>query len=114
MQLFLFIHHHFVIIFLSFWLKSKNADDSKCKQFFMLSDLCVLPDISVVHLQVLHRNLQNVTQELNCLLPFMPLKKLTELLNGEAILRKIRTYADILWSPQQVHLFYLNLYIPVV
>lgn len=110
----------FLILSLFFFPFGKNlrilmtVNANTLLEFFILSDSCVLPDISVVHLQVLHRNLQNVTQELNCLLPFVPLKKLTELLNGETILRNIRTYGDILWSPQQVHLFYLNLYIPAV
>ena len=66
-------------------------------------------DISVVCQQVLHRNLQNITRELTCLLPFVPLKTLTKLFSGETILRNIRAYGDILWSPQQVRILYLYL-----
>lgn len=66
-------------------------------------------DIPVVCQQVLHRNLQNITQEVACVLPFVPLKTLTELLNGETILRNIRWYGDIVWSPQQVRILYFYL-----
>lgn len=59
-------------------------------------------DIPVVCQQVLLRNLQNITQEATCLLPFVPLKTLMELLHGETILRNLRWYGDIPWSPQQV------------
>lgn len=63
--------------------------------------------VVVVCEQALHGDTQNVTQQVNCLLPFVPLRKLTETLNGEAILRDISLYKDILWSPQQVHIFTL-------
>lgn len=71
-------------------------------------------DIPVVSQQVLHRNLQNITQELTCLLPFVPLKTLTDLLSGETILSNLRWYRDTLWSPQQVCILYVNLCLPVV
>lgn len=58
----------------------------------------------VVCQQALHRDLQNITQQVNCLLPFVPLRKLTEILNGETILRDVSLYRDIHWSPQQVHI----------
>lgn len=54
--------------------------------------------------QALHRDLQNITQQVNCLLPFVPLKKLMETLKGEAILRGLSISRDTLWSPQQVHI----------
>ncbi|KAM7406187.1 hypothetical protein PAMP_000580 [Pampus punctatissimus] len=54
--------------------------------------------------EALQRDLQNITQQVNCLLPFVPLRKLTEVLNGENILRDIRLYRDINWSPQQAQL----------
>lgn len=95
---------HLTIIAFPF-LQPSNSHDSKCKDALFsvwLSNVWDLPDISVVYHQVLHRNLQNITQEVTCLLPFMPLKKLTELLDGETVLRNIRSYGDVLWSPQQV------------
>lgn len=67
-------------------------------------------DIPVVCQQVLHRNLQNLTQEAACLLPFVPLKTLKELFTGEIILRNISSYANILWSPQQVRILYFYLH----
>lgn len=54
--------------------------------------------------QAQHRDLQNITQQVNCLSPFVPLRKLTETLNGETILRDISLYRDVRWSPQQVHI----------
>ncbi|TNM91167.1 hypothetical protein fugu_003456 [Takifugu bimaculatus] len=56
--------------------------------------------------EVLHRNLQNITQEVKCLLPFVPLKTLTEILDGETMLGKIRLIGNILWSPQQAQLLF--------
>lgn len=58
----------------------------------------------VVCQQALHRDLQNITQQANCLLPFVPLRKLIDAMNGETILRDISLYRDIHWSPQQVHI----------
>ncbi|KAM9366292.1 stereocilin [Symphorus nematophorus] len=58
----------------------------------------------------LHRDVQNITQLVNCLLPFVPLRKLTETLNGEAILRDISLYRDILWSPQQAQLLFKKIH----
>lgn len=65
-------------------------------------------DVSVVRQQLLHRNLRNITQEVKCLLPFVPLKTLTEILDGETMLGKIRLTGNILWSPQQVCVPYLR------
>ncbi|XP_045888819.1 stereocilin [Micropterus dolomieu] len=56
--------------------------------------------------EALHRDLQNITHRVNCLLPFVPLRKLKEIFNGETILREISLYRDMQWSPQQAqHLF---------
>lgn len=111
-------HPHFITIGLLFVLQSYNFDDSKCKnslrEFTRSSDVSDLPDVSVVRQQVLRRNLQNLTMEVNCLLPFVPLKKLTELLDGETILRNIRLFRNILWSPQQVCVLYSNLYLHAI
>ncbi|XP_076595339.1 stereocilin [Chaetodon auriga] len=56
--------------------------------------------------EALHRDMQNITQQANCLSPFIPLRKLAETLNGEAILRDISLHRDILWSPQQAQLLF--------
>lgn len=68
---------------------------------------CVTPGlhlfISGAHYQqALKREEQNITQLPNCLLPLVPLRKLTEALNGEELLRGISRYREVVWSPQQV------------
>nr|XP_046241689.1 stereocilin [Scatophagus argus] len=60
--------------------------------------------------EALHRDLQNFTQQANCLLPFVPLRKLTESLHGETILRDISLYRDIPWSPQQAQLLFKKIH----
>ncbi|XP_078113836.1 LOW QUALITY PROTEIN: stereocilin [Sander vitreus] len=60
--------------------------------------------------EALHRDLQNITQQVNCLLPFVPLRKLTEILNGETILRDVSLYRDIRWSPQQAQLLFKRIH----
>ncbi|XP_068587033.1 stereocilin [Cebidichthys violaceus] len=60
--------------------------------------------------EALHRHLQNITQQANCLLPFIPLRKLTETLNGETILRDVSLYRDIRWSPQQAQLLFKKIH----
>lgn len=105
------IHPHCIVICLSFWLTIFKFWRWSMQKL-PLSWLDV--DIPVVCQQVLHRNLQNITQELTCLLPFVPLKTLTDLLSGETILSNLRWYGDTLWSPQQVCILYVNLCLPVV
>ncbi|XP_070759951.1 stereocilin [Enoplosus armatus] len=56
--------------------------------------------------EALHRNFQNITQQVNCLLPFVPLRKLMEAFNGETILRDFGLYSDVHWSPQQAQLLF--------
>lgn len=56
-----------------------------------------------VRQQALHKDLQNATQQGNCLLPFVPLRQLMEFTDGETILRRISLYRDTRWSPQQVN-----------
>ncbi|XP_019126041.2 stereocilin [Larimichthys crocea] len=58
--------------------------------------------------EALHR--ENITQQVNCLLPFVPLRKLTETLNGTAILRDVSLYRDILWSPQQAQFLFKQIH----
>ncbi|XP_068173270.1 stereocilin [Antennarius striatus] len=60
--------------------------------------------------EALHRDLQNITLRARCLLPFVSLRKLTETLNGDTILRNIRLYKDILWSPQQTLLLFKTMH----
>lgn len=55
-------------------------------------------------LQVLTRDLQNLTHPGHCVLPFVPLKKLTDTVDGGTILGHIDFYRDTRWSPQQVHI----------
>ncbi|XP_068612610.1 stereocilin [Brachionichthys hirsutus] len=61
-------------------------------------------------MEALHRDWQNVTQRARCLLPFVSLRKLTEALNGDTILRNISLYKDILWSPQQTVLLFKKMH----
>ncbi|KAK5873907.1 hypothetical protein PBY51_018907 [Eleginops maclovinus] len=56
--------------------------------------------------EALRRDLQNITQQVNCLLPLVPLRKLTETLNGETVLRDVSLYRDVRWSPQQAQLLF--------
>ncbi|KAM7015042.1 stereocilin [Tautogolabrus adspersus] len=60
--------------------------------------------------EALQRDLQNITQQVNCLSPFVPLRKLRETVNGETILRDISLYSDILWSPQQAQLLFKKIH----
>ncbi|XP_068435116.1 stereocilin [Clinocottus analis] len=57
-----------------------------------------------------HRYSQNITQQANCVLPFVPLRKLTETLNGKTILRDVSLYRDIHWSPQQAQLLFKKIH----
>ncbi|XP_074475072.1 stereocilin isoform X2 [Sebastes fasciatus] len=54
--------------------------------------------------------LQNITQQVNCLSPFVPLKKLTETFDGETILGDVSRYRDIRWSPQQAQLLFKKIH----
>ena len=38
----------------------------------------------------------------HCLLSFVPLRKLMEAVDGEAVLKDLRPYRDVHWFPQQV------------
>ncbi|XP_029282086.1 LOW QUALITY PROTEIN: stereocilin [Cottoperca gobio] len=60
--------------------------------------------------EAVYRDLQNITQQVNCLLPFVPLRKLTETLNGETVLRDVSLYRDIRWSPQQAQLLFRKIH----
>ncbi|XP_023153501.2 stereocilin [Amphiprion ocellaris] len=56
--------------------------------------------------EALHREMKNITQQVNCLLPFVPLRKLIQAMDGETVLRGISMYRDINWSPQQAQLLF--------
>ncbi|XP_060924825.1 stereocilin [Limanda limanda] len=60
--------------------------------------------------EALDSDLQNLTQQVNCLLSFVPLRKLMEATDGETILRHISLYRDIHWSPQQAQSLFTKLY----
>ncbi|XP_047437005.1 stereocilin [Mugil cephalus] len=56
--------------------------------------------------EALRRDLRNITQQVNCLLPFVPLRKLIQAMDGETIVRGISMYRDIHWSPQQTQFLF--------
>ncbi|XP_071778934.1 stereocilin [Centroberyx gerrardi] len=60
--------------------------------------------------ETLHRGLQNITLQVLCLLPFVPLRKLTEAVNGETVLRDVSLYRDLHWSPQQAQLLFKKIH----
>ncbi|KAM4630459.1 stereocilin [Polymixia lowei] len=49
---------------------------------------------------------ENITLQTHCLLPFVPLRKLTEAVNGEMILRDMDLYRDLQWSAQQAQVLF--------
>ncbi|XP_061526984.1 LOW QUALITY PROTEIN: stereocilin-like [Phycodurus eques] len=56
--------------------------------------------------EALHRDSLNITQQVNCLLPLIPLRKLSEVLKGEGFPRAVSLYRHIDWSPQQAQLLF--------
>ncbi|KAF0043246.1 hypothetical protein F2P81_004583 [Scophthalmus maximus] len=60
--------------------------------------------------EALHRDLLNFTQQVNCLLPFVPLRKLMEATDGETVPRHISLYRDVHWSPQQAQFLFKKAY----
>ncbi|XP_040896046.1 stereocilin-like [Toxotes jaculatrix] len=56
--------------------------------------------------EALYRDMQNITQQANCLLPFVPLRKLIEATIGETMPRDISLYRDVHWSPQQAQFLF--------
>ncbi|XP_029987138.1 stereocilin isoform X2 [Sphaeramia orbicularis] len=52
------------------------------------------------------QQLHNITQQVNCLLPFVPLRKLTQALNRSTLLKEISLYKELDWSPQQAQLLF--------
>nr|XP_040056537.1 stereocilin isoform X1 [Gasterosteus aculeatus aculeatus] len=60
--------------------------------------------------ETLHIYLQNITQRAHCLLPFIPLRKLTEILDGKTILRNVSLYRGIRWSAQQAQVLFKKIH----
>ncbi|KAM3876997.1 stereocilin [Diretmus argenteus] len=58
----------------------------------------------------LQRGLRNITLQVHCLLPFVPLRKLAEDVTGETILRDISRYRDLHWSAQQAELLFKKIH----
>ncbi|XP_056135330.1 stereocilin [Lampris incognitus] len=56
--------------------------------------------------KALDQGLKNITLKVDCFLPLIPLKKLTEAVNGDTILRDISIYRDLRWSPQQAQFLF--------
>ncbi|KAK9971373.1 hypothetical protein ABG768_024743 [Culter alburnus] len=56
--------------------------------------------------QALERSSANITQQLQCLLPFISLKKLMSDLNGETVLQHISLYKHMPWSHQQAQMLF--------
>ncbi|XP_054626761.1 stereocilin [Dunckerocampus dactyliophorus] len=56
--------------------------------------------------EALHRHSPNITQRVNCLLPLIPLRKLSEALQRQQLPKDISLYRDINWSPQQAQLLF--------
>ncbi|XP_077569515.1 stereocilin [Stigmatopora nigra] len=56
--------------------------------------------------EALHKDSLNVTQDVNCLLPLIPLRKLSEALQGVGLPGDMRLYGDINWLPQQAQVVF--------
>ncbi|KAM9408591.1 stereocilin [Pholidichthys leucotaenia] len=72
----------------------------------------ILTELKPGHRAMLYNAVQealqkrNVTQQVNCLLPFVPLRTLMQTMSVKTILKDISLYRDIHWVPQQAqHLF---------
>ncbi|CDQ61932.1 unnamed protein product [Oncorhynchus mykiss] len=78
----------------------------------------LLADLKPAHRAMLHRALQealasnsrNFTVQLQCLLPFVPLRELIEVLDRETFLRDMSLYRDLPWSPQQAQLLFKRIH----
>ncbi|XP_024275150.2 stereocilin-like [Oncorhynchus tshawytscha] len=78
----------------------------------------LLADLKPAHRAMLHRALQealasnsrNFTVQLQCLLPFVPLRELIEVLDKETFLRDMSLYRDLPWSPQQAQLLFKRIH----
>ncbi|XP_077084041.1 stereocilin isoform X1 [Siphateles boraxobius] len=74
----------------------------------------LLSDLQPAHRAMVHFALQqglertsaNITQQLQCLLPFVSLKKLMSDLNGETVLQHIPLYKHMPWSHQQAQMLF--------
>ncbi|XP_061749537.1 stereocilin [Nerophis ophidion] len=56
--------------------------------------------------EALYRHSLNITQHVNCLLPLIPLRKLSEAVQRQQLPKDISLYKDIDWSSQQAQLLF--------
>uniref|UniRef100_A0AAZ1Y063 Stereocilin LRR domain-containing protein n=1 Tax=Oreochromis aureus TaxID=47969 RepID=A0AAZ1Y063_OREAU len=60
--------------------------------------------------EALHRDTKNTTLQLNCLLPFVPLRELMQTMSAEIISRSIGVYRDTDWSPHQAQFLFSKIH----
>ncbi|KAL1007308.1 hypothetical protein UPYG_G00084780 [Umbra pygmaea] len=60
--------------------------------------------------EVLNGDSRNITEQLQCLVPFVPLRELIEAVDGGAILSDISLYRDLPWSPQQAQIIFKKIH----
>ncbi|XP_023809268.1 stereocilin [Oryzias latipes] len=60
--------------------------------------------------EALHRHWSNITQQVHCLLPFTPLRKLIQTMSGESIWKSINAYRDTPWSLQQAQFLFRKIH----
>ncbi|KAI2662930.1 Stereocilin [Labeo rohita] len=85
----------------------ESTPDCQCWSL-MLADLQPAYQV-MVHFalqQALERTSTNITQQLQCLLPFVSLKKLMSDLDGETVLHHISVYKHMPWSHQQAQMLF--------
>ncbi|XP_061102858.1 stereocilin [Conger conger] len=74
----------------------------------------LLADLQPAHRAMLYATLQqaldqttlNTSQQLRCVLPFIPLRKLASEIDGATVLRQLPLYKHLPWSPQQAQLLF--------
>ncbi|KAF7659084.1 hypothetical protein LDENG_00003550, partial [Lucifuga dentata] len=88
------------------WPDISESAHCQCWRSFLTE---LKPGQSAIIFYAMQEALQNVTQQGHwghCLFPFLPLRNLTEAINGETILRELDLYRNIHWSPQQAQLLF--------
>ncbi|KAM8894922.1 stereocilin isoform 3-T3 [Spinachia spinachia] len=89
------------------WSEISEAEHCQCWKL-LLTEL--RPAHRAMIYNAMHETLQNITQWDHCLLPFIPLRKLTEILDGKTVLRNVRLYRDIRWSTQQAQVLFKRIH----
>ncbi|TRY92454.1 hypothetical protein DNTS_028161, partial [Danionella cerebrum] len=94
-------------VFLKNLLVSESAPDCQCWGS-LLSGLgpAHRAMVQFAFQKALEDKSANITQQLQCLLPFMPLKKLMSDLDGETVLQHISLYKHLPWSHQQTQMLF--------